>query len=171
MDEIWIIGGNFVLRICLSLFNFLPTQYGMWIWLFFSVILGAFGQIFMSIAMKAAGRAPHTASLSELFFYYVNAVISLPMIGAVGCYGFSFLLWLGVLSHKDLSLARPVMSFGYLITLAWGYYAGENVTWSRAVGTFLIVLGLIFVIQSDSTGALKKDQPNFQKEVGSDRVP
>lgn len=143
----------------------------MWFWLFFSVVLGAFGQIFMSVAMKAAGRVPHTASLSELFFYYLHAIISLPMIGAVGCYGFSFFLWLGVLSHKDLSLARPVMSFGYLITLAWGYYAGENVTWSRAIGTLLIVLGLMFVIQSDSAGTVKKDRLNFQKEESSDGVP
>jgi len=70
------------------------------------------------------------------------------MFGAVSCYGLSFILGLGVLSQKDLSLARPLMSFGYLITLAYGIYSGEHVTFERILGTILIVIGLFFVVQS-----------------------
>ena len=121
----------------------------MWLWLIISVVLGALGQIFMSIAMKSAGALPGDLQLGKLFWYYVDSVLSLPMLGAVACYGVSFLLWLAVLSQKDLSLARPVMSLGYLITLGWGYMAGENVTWSRVLGTILIIVGLYFVISSD----------------------
>lgn len=121
----------------------------MWGWLVISVALGALGQIFMSIAMKAAGAIPKTTQALELIKYYFGAAFSLPMMGAVLCYGVSFVLWLGVLSKKDLSLARPLMSMGYLITLAWGVYAGENVTAGRILGTALIITGIFFVVKSD----------------------
>ena len=121
----------------------------MWPWLLSSVALGAFGQICMSVAMKTAGPVPRSAPFAELFWYYAQAALSVPMAGAVACYALSFVLWLGVLSTKDLSLARPLMSLGYLITLAYGYYAGEHVTWERVLGTVLIILGLFFVVRSD----------------------
>ncbi len=121
----------------------------MWLWLILSIVLGACGQIFMSIAMKSAGSIQRASGAMELFWYYVNAGLSVPMFLAVACYGVSFLFWLAVLSTKDLSLARPLMSLGYLITLAYGFYAGEHVTWERALGTVLIIVGLFFVVRSD----------------------
>ena len=129
--------------------TFRPQIGSMWAWLIASIVLGAFGQIFMSIAMKGAGLVPRDGSLIELVSYYFNAAVSLPMFGAVASYGVSFILWLGVLSAKDLSLARPIMSLGYLITMAYGMYAGENVTLGRILGTTLIVVGLFFVVKSD----------------------
>ena len=57
-------------------------------------------------------------------------------------------MWLAVLSVADLSLARPIMAAGYLITLAYGFAAGEDITAGRVVGTCLIVLGIAFVARS-----------------------
>jgi len=128
----------------------------MWTWLIASVVLGAFGQIFMSITMKAAGAVPRHGALNDLVLYYIKAGFTLSMFGAVGCYGLSFILWLGVLSQKDLSLARPLMSLGYLITLAYGFYAGEQVTWERVLGTLLIIAGLFFIVRS---GMFEKQLP------------
>ena len=104
----------------------------------------------MSVAMKAAGPVPHASGAADLFWYYLSAALSVPMLTAVACYGISFVLWLGVLSQKDLSLARPVVSLGYLVTLAYGFYAGEQVTWERVLGTVLIIAGLFFVVRSDA---------------------
>ncbi len=122
----------------------------MWVWpaLGVSILLGAFGQILMKIAMKSAGPVPLASGVLSLVFYFFNAAISLPMIGAVACYGISFLLWLAVLSVADLSLARPIMAAGYLITLAYGFVAGEDITAGRVVGTCLIVVGIAFVARS-----------------------
>ena len=135
----------------------------LWIWLAVSVLLGAFGQIFMKIGMSSRGVVPHDAAPIELIEYYISAVISLPMLAAVGCYGLSFLLWLGVLSGKDLSLARPLVSVGYLLTLAYGVWAGEQVTWTRVMGTLLIVVGVFFMIQSGTKA--KADSAMEQKTV------
>lgn len=135
-----------------------------------SIFLGAFGQIFMSVAMKAQGPVTKAQGLQGLFQYYLSAGLSLPMFGAVFCYGLSFVLWLGVLSAKDLSLARPLMSIGYIVTLAYGFYAGENVTWARALGTALIVIGLFFVVRSDKPGkkmSLMKSPTPVQVQAAS----
>ncbi len=121
----------------------------MWVLLVISIILGAFGQIFMSVAMKAMGGISFNGSVVELGMYYVRAALSWSMVGAVLCYGVSFLLWLAVLSRKDLSLARPMMSLGYLVTMAYGIYAGEDMNLYRVLGTLVIVVGIFLMIMSD----------------------
>ena len=119
-----------------------------WIVLAIAIILGAFGQIFMKEAMKLAGPFPGDASLPNIFLYFIYSLLSFKMFLAAFSYGLSFILWLGVLSLADLSLIRPLMSFGYLITMLYGFYAGENVTLERVVGTLLIVAGIFFVAKS-----------------------
>ncbi len=113
-----------------------------------SVVLGAFGQIFMKEAMRAVGPFPGFTTVPDLLFFYVKAVVSLPMFAAVGCYGLSFVLWLGVLSHADLSFARPFVSLGYVIVIIYGFYTGENMTGERLLGIALIIGGLFFVARS-----------------------
>ncbi len=102
----------------------------------------------MKIGMKAAGPVPLDAGVAALFQYFLHAVLSLPLIGAAASYGVSFVLWLAVLSVADLSLARPIMSAGYILTLGYGFVAGEDVTPARIFGTCLIVVGIAFVAKS-----------------------
>ncbi|MCE9596707.1 MAG: hypothetical protein K8S54_01940 [Spirochaetia bacterium] len=122
----------------------------MWMWpaLIVSILLGALGQILMKIAMKQAGPIPIDGPLLDLFSYFLHAGLSLPLFAAAVSYGISFLLWLAVLSVADLSLARPIMSAGYLLTLAYGIFAGEGVNATRIIGTLLIVVGIAFIVKS-----------------------
>ena len=122
----------------------------MWASLAIAIILGAFGQILMKEAMKAAGPVPLDRSTSELIRYSWEILSSWRVMLLALCYGISVLLWLGVLSVADLSMARPLMSAGYLITLAYGIYIGEQVTTERILGTFLIIAGLFFVAKSQN---------------------
>lgn len=122
----------------------------MWSSLAIAIILGAFGQILMKEAMKAAGPVPLDRSTAELLQYTFEILMSWRVLLLGLCYGISILLWLGVLSVADLSMARPIMSAGYLITLAYGIYIGEQVTTERIVGTFLIIAGLFFVAKSQN---------------------
>jgi len=119
-----------------------------WIILIASIALGAFGQIFMKEGMKQAGPVPLDRSVVDLASYFLKAIFSFQLIGAAVCYGVSFLMWLAVLSVLDLSLARPIMATGYLITMIYGYFAGEELSVSRVAGTLLIVAGLFFVAKS-----------------------
>lgn len=120
----------------------------MWPALIVSILLGAMGQILMKIAMKQAGPIPIDGPILDIFYYFLQAGLSLPLIGAGISYGLSFLLWLAVLSVADLSLARPIMSAGYLLTLVYGIFAGEEVDATRIIGTLLIVVGIAFVVKS-----------------------
>ncbi len=124
----------------------------MWISLIFSISLGALGQIFMKEAMKGAGPVPLQEGIPVLFHYFLHVFLSPFLLGALASYGVSILLWLSILSVSDLSLIRPLMSAGYIITMAYGYYAGENVTGERILGTLLIVVGLVFVAHSGREG-------------------
>ncbi|MDH5654545.1 MAG: hypothetical protein OEZ34_01460 [Spirochaetia bacterium] len=119
-----------------------------WVVLGIAIVLGAFGQIFMKEAMKLAGPVPIDQSIKEIGFYFIYSLLSVKMFFAVVCYGMSFVLWLGVLAEEDLSLIRPMMSAGYLITLFYGFYAGENVTMDRLAGTLLIIAGIYFLTKS-----------------------
>ncbi len=121
----------------------------MWVWVFLvvSILLGAFGQICMKVAMRAVGPVPFQDGFAAVFLYALKAGFSLPMIAAATFYGVSFVLWLAVLSKADLSLARPLMSLGYLVTLVYGFYAGETMTVSRVAGTFLIVGGVMLLVR------------------------
>lgn len=121
----------------------------MWGALAIAIVLGALGQILMKEAMKAAGPVPLERT-GELWGYTWGILFSWRVLLLGLCYGISVLLWLGVLSVADLSMARPLMSAGYLITLAYGLYVGEQVTMERILGTFLIIAGLFFVAKSQS---------------------
>ena len=120
----------------------------LWTFLSLAILLGALGQILMKIGMKAAGPVPLYDGALPLFQYFLKALTSLPLIGVVVCYGLSILLWLAVLSVEDLSLVRPLMSVGYILTLAYGLYSGEAVTVARIAGTLLITGGVFLLVRS-----------------------
>ncbi len=113
-----------------------------------AVLLGALGQIFMKIGMKQAGPVPLGDGPYGLAIYFLRALLSPPLLAVIVCYGISILLWLAVLAEQDLSLVRPLMSVGYLLTLAYGIYSGESVTLERIAGTLFITAGVFLLVRS-----------------------
>jgi drug/metabolite transporter (DMT)-like permease len=120
----------------------------MWTFLALAILLGAIGQILMKIGMKQAGPVPLHEGAQALVVYFFKALTSPALVGVVFCYGLSILLWLAVLSVEDLSLVRPMMSAGYLLTLIYGIFSGEAVTWERIAGTILITAGVFLLVRS-----------------------
>lgn len=113
-----------------------------------SVMLGALGQVFMKEAMKSVGPFQGFTGLADLIAYFLRAALTLSMFGAVTFYGLSFAIWLLVLSRADLSFARPMVSFGYVVVIIYGYWSGENMSFERVLGICLIMVGLFFVVRS-----------------------
>lgn len=120
-------------------------------WILVSVSLGALAQIMMKEAMKIAGPFPGMVGVRGLIEYFSGAILTWPVVGAIGCYGLSFFVWLAVLSRSDLTLARPFVSIGYIIIIVYGYYAGERMSFDRIFGIALIAAGLFFVARSGSS--------------------
>ena len=102
----------------------------------FCVLLSSAAQI----ALKRGMAPPPGADLCGT---YAHALTS-PMVWlGLGLYGLSTLLWLWVLSRLDVSLAYPLVSLGFVVTMAVGVlWLGEPFSWVRVGACSLIVIGV-----------------------------
>ncbi len=61
-------------------------------------------------------------------------------------YGAGAVLWLGVLARVDVGQAYPFVGLGFILTMIFGVLIlGETINLSRALGTLLVMLGVILV--------------------------
>ena len=71
------------------------------------------------------------------------------IIGGLGCYVVSVVVWIMALSRVEVSIAYPMLSIGYVVNAvaAW-YLFGEVVTAQRLIGIATIVVGVFIVARS-----------------------
>ncbi len=71
------------------------------------------------------------------------------IVGGVGCYVVSVVVWILALSRVEVSIAYPMLSIGYVVNAiaAW-YLFGEAVTLTRLAGIAIIILGVFIVARS-----------------------
>lgn len=113
--------------------------------LLFSVSLGVTGQISLKHGMGQVSAVASPGAVGTL----LGAALNPWVIVGIGCYGFSMLLWLLVLSKADLSFAYPVLGLSYLgVVLASWSILGEAVSPLRWAGTLVICLGVYLVARS-----------------------
>jgi drug/metabolite transporter (DMT)-like permease len=61
-------------------------------------------------------------------------------------YGVATVIWLFILSKVQLSVAYPLQSFAYIITLFGAYYIfGEPLTFWKVIGVLFIMLGVSMI--------------------------
>lgn len=102
----------------------------------FCVLLSSAAQLAMKRGM-AAGAGADVAGT------YLQALSSPLVWLGLGLYGASAVLWLWVLSRLDVSLAYPLVSLGFVVTLVLGVtWLGEPLSWTRVGGCALIVAGV-----------------------------
>jgi multidrug transporter EmrE-like cation transporter len=93
------------------------------------------------IAMKRGMGAPSAAA--DVGSTYMQALSSPLVWVGLMLYGASAVLWLWVLSRLDVSVAYPLVSLGFVVTLALGVlWLGEPFSWLRVAGCTLIVVGV-----------------------------
>lgn len=80
-------------------------------------------------------------SLRTLFFVLTDKFV----LGGFLLYGLGAIIWLGVLSKWEVSKAYPLVGLGFVLTVAIGFIAGEQVTLLRAIGVGLICAGVFLV--------------------------
>jgi multidrug transporter EmrE-like cation transporter len=119
----------------------------------------SFALILTGVMLNAAAQLllkAGTSSVGEFAFTAVNVVpvgtrlLSNPFIlGGIGCYVVSVVVWIMALSRVDVSLAYPMLSIGYVINAiaAW-YLFGEALTAQRMIGIATIVIGVFLVARS-----------------------
>ena len=71
------------------------------------------------------------------------------IVGGLGCYVVSVMVWILALSRVEVSIAYPMLSIGYVLNAiaAW-YLLGEAVTLTRLLGIGVIIIGVYMVARS-----------------------
>lgn len=114
--------------------------------IFFSVGLSAIAQIALKLGMSAPNVQTvidQNSGLPKLFLTIFSNVYIL--IGFM-MYITGAVLWLFVLSKLDVSLAYPYIGMGFIITMVMGaLFLGESLSFSRIVGTLLVVAGVTLI--------------------------
>ena len=140
-------------------------------------VLSLLGQYFFKLGMESewaqqlvallgyeAGAFMHGDLLAsfKLIFHCIALFLQPMVFVGMIAYGLSAVCWLSILSKVDLSFAYPMISIGYVAILLMGWLAfGEEVSWLRWMGVFLISLGILaiysekaFVRRSGAVAAL-----------------
>lgn len=96
------------------------------------------------ISLKSAGNAIGAFRLDRVS---ILAAISTPWLWvAVGCYLGAFLAWMMILNQSALSSAYPTSAIVFVsVIIASALVFGEPVHWEKALGSAIIVAGIILL--------------------------
>ena len=121
----------------------------MTLWIFaqivISVSLNALAQILLRKAMLTMAAPP----LGHPALYALALCENVWLLGGMLCYAASIGLWLSVLRRVPVSSAYPMLSLGYILAAALGYFLlGEPVGAWRGSGIALICAGVFLVARA-----------------------
>jgi multidrug transporter EmrE-like cation transporter len=99
-------------------------------------VIGSFGAVFLKSGALALRRP-----WSSIFFNWRLGV-------GIGAYMLSSIFFLKGVSNGELSVLYPMVSLGYICTLAWSrLFFQENITRVKLVGVAMILAGIVFLAQ------------------------
>jgi drug/metabolite transporter (DMT)-like permease len=112
-----------------------------------AVLLGAGAQLLLKAGVNTVG--PFEFDTPGLLSAASRLALEPRLLGGIALYAASLLAWVLALSRVDVSIAYPMVSLGYVITVvaAW-LWLGEAVNPLRLAGVGLIVLGVVVVARS-----------------------
>ena len=112
--------------------------------LLFNVILSVLGQILLKQGMNQVGEI--SGSFQQMAPKLIQALMNPFVIGGIGVYGSTTLIWLVVLSRIKLSVAYPMISLGYIFSILFSWLLfKEDVPKIRVLGAFVICIGVYLV--------------------------
>ena len=112
--------------------------------LLFNVILSVLGQILLKQGMNQVGEI--SGSFQQMAPKLIQALMNPFVVGGIGVYGSTTLIWLGVLSRIKLSVAYPMISLGYIFSILFSWLLfKEDVPKIRVLGAFVICIGVYLV--------------------------
>jgi len=76
----------------------------------------------------------------------ISIITNLFVLGGLFAYVSSAAVWLGVLAKIDVSKAYPFVGLGFIGTMLFAYwFLNEPITITKAIGTLLILAGVIVI--------------------------
>ncbi|MCL2460239.1 MAG: EamA family transporter [Euryarchaeota archaeon] len=108
------------------------------------ITFASLGQITWKWGMNIEGAITEL-NLDTLVSMALNPYVVL----GVGMYGLSMLCWLVALSRKDLSYVYPFIALTFIIVLlASKFLFNEELPALRIVGTLIVILGILVIVQT-----------------------
>jgi len=110
--------------------------------IFLGVTLNAFGQLFLKSGANIIGPITSESSFLQIMSSAVNLYIILGLIS----YALSISAWVVALSRVDVSIAYPMLSFGYVIvTIAAWILFNEPISLIKVIALSVIIFGIILL--------------------------
>ena len=111
------------------------------------VLLNAGAQLLLKAGTNAIGHFEFTSA--NIVPVGMKLALEPHILGGVGCYVVSLVVWIMGLSRVEVSIAYPMLSVGYVINaLAAWYLFGESLTAQKLVGIGFIIAGVFLVTRS-----------------------
>jgi drug/metabolite transporter (DMT)-like permease len=116
--------------------------------LFFNVLLTVIGQILFKHGMNMIGRI---SSMQDAIGKLTQAFLNPYILSGIAIYGFTTLVWLVILSRVKLSIAYPMLSSGYVLSILFSWMLfKESIPKVRIIGALIICIGVYLVTQGES---------------------
>ena len=116
--------------------------------LFFNVLLTVMGQILFKHGMNTVGRVN---SIRDVLGKLTQAFLNPYILSGIAIYGFTTLVWLVILSRVKLSIAYPLLSSGYVLSILFSWlFFKESIPKIRIIGAMIICIGVYLVAQGES---------------------
>jgi drug/metabolite transporter (DMT)-like permease len=109
--------------------------------IFAGICLNAVAQLLLKAGTNAVGAIHLTAE--NWFSIGVKLATQVPIIGGLGLYVLSVVVWIIGLSRVDVTIAYPMLSLGYVINaIGASYFLNEMVSIQRMGAIVLILIGV-----------------------------
>lgn len=123
------------------------------------------------VSLKFAGHAIGAFDLNRAS---ILAAVSTPWLWtAIGCYLGAFLAWMTILNKSSLSSAYPTSAIVFVsVMIASALVFGEPVHWEKALGSAIIVGGILMLGGDHREPAAARGQPSIESGPRADgRTP
>ena len=113
--------------------------------LLFSVLFNVTANILLKTVVTKTGGI--SADTTQLLSNLLKVAFNPYLIIGLTLYGFSFLIWLRVLTFNDLSRSYPIFATIVFLLTTFGsvIFLNENVSLLRLIGICIMLLGIFLV--------------------------
>ncbi len=118
-----------------------------WLLILTGVSLNAAAQLLLKAGTRSVGE--FAFSMANVLPIGWKLATEPHILGGLACYVVSVVAWILVLSRVEVSLAYPMVSFGYIVTaLASWWLFGETLSIERISGILVIMLGVFLITRT-----------------------
>lgn len=112
-----------------------------------AILLSTAGQLLLKAGTNAVGA--FAFSLDNVLPVGLRMALEPRIVGGIGCYVISLVLWIMALSRSDVSVVYPLVSIGFVLNAVFAWWLlGESLSAMRVLGIGVIILGVVLVARS-----------------------